>query len=440
MKNYFLQVMDLVKSQIENHEKFTAWFSAESLDYVRFNHAKLRQAGTVEQAYLSLNLIVDQSHATASIGLSKNVESDTLAIKNSLKKMRSQISQSSPDPFLTINETNNSSENITASQLQDKEYIVNKILELSRGLDLVGYYFGGPIYKGFFNSTGQVNWFEKSSLVIDTSVYHSGDKAIKQSYADTTFNEDKFNEKIQEAKMGLKMYEKEPMTISPGKYRVYFAPSAVYELLSMMNWGGFSRKALEVKSSPLQLLFSDKKLFSDKFSLQENTQAGIGPNFQSQGFIKKDSISLIENGLFKNTLISPKTAKEYCLDHNGSDDDEGAHAMDIAAGTLKQEDILTTLNDGLYINNLWYLNFSDRQNGCLTGMTRFLCYAVKGGKPLAPFSVMRFDDSLFNIFGKNLIALTSDRELLVDTSTYDQRSIDCAYTPGVMAENVRFTL
>ena len=107
---------------------------------------------------------------------------------------------------------------------------------------------------------------------------------------------------------------------------------------------------------------------------------------------------------------------------------------------LLEKDILSTLGDGLYINNLWYLNFSDRLNGCLTGMTRFFCFVVKDGKPVAPFSVMRFDDSIYRIFGDNLLHVTKEREMIIDNSSYDERSTSCFTLPGIIAENVRFTL
>ena len=42
--------------------------------------------------------------------------------------------------------------------------------------------------------------------------------------------------------------------------------------------------------------------------------------------------------------------------------------------------VLRTLDTGLYIGNLWYLNFSDRSACRLTGMTRFASFWVEGGQ------------------------------------------------------------
>jgi len=439
MKNYFQDLVEIIKAALSAHEEFTLWFSAEIMDYARFNHAAIRQAGTVEQYYAELSLMNGLKHASINLALAKNLASDSETLTQALKALREKVAHSSDDPYLMLNKNNHSSEHLGTHELQNKNCIIDSILQEAAGLDLVGSYIGGPIYRGFANSFGQFNWFEKSSFVLDTSVYASGDKAIKQSYCSSYFDQTRFRTKMNEARLGLELYNKESLSIAPGEYKVYFAPAAVHELLGMLNWGGFSRKSLEVKSSPLMPLFTQAKQLSPDFCLSENIADGAGPGFQSQGFIKPAKTPIISHGKLVNTLISPKTAKEYGLSHNGADESESLCSMDLAAGTLEEEDILNTLGCGLYINNLWYLNFSDRQNGCLTGMTRFLCFVVKNGRPLAPFSVMRFDDSIYRIFGSKLI-LTKNRDMIIDNSTYDERSTSCAILPGIIAENVRFTL
>jgi predicted Zn-dependent protease len=440
MKNLFLDMVKVIQNNITGEEKFTAWFSAEELDYARFNHAKIRQGGSVLQQYLIIDLIKAKRHANITIGLTKNAAKDKEKIIFALKKLRDQIAKSKEDPFLMIHEGNVSTENTLKNELLNKEEIVNIILKQSAGLDLVGCYLGGPIYKGFANSFGQIHWFAKSSFVLDTSVYHKNDKAIKQNYADVRFNPETWLQKIENTRFNLKLFDKESLNIKTGSYRVYFSPYAVNEIISLLNWGGFSRKSLEVKNSPLLPLYNQQKVLSKSFSISENLSSGIGPKFQPQGFIKPDFLPIIENGQLINTMISPKTAKEYCLAHNGANEEETMYAIDMKGGDLLDQDILATLKDGLYINNLWYLNFSDRQNGRLTGMTRFFCYVIKNQQPVAPFNVMRFDDSIYRIFGENLRHITKHRELIIDNATYDERSTSCAQLPGIIVENVRFTL
>ncbi len=98
------------------------------------------------------------------------------------------------------------------------------------------------------------------------------------------------------------------------------------------------------------------------------------------------------------------------------------------------------LDPKLYISNLWYLNFSDRTACRLTGMTRFASFWVEGGRIVAPVDVMRFDDSVFRLLGQELVGLTSERELLVNSDSYHQRNANSMRLPGAVVREMAFTL
>jgi len=82
-------------------------------------------------------------------------------------------------------------------------------------------------------------------------------------------------------------------------------------------------------------------------------------------------------------LVSPRTAKEYALATNGANAAEMPESLDMAGGKLSARDALAALDSGLYIGNLWYLNFSDRPACRMTGMTRFASFWVEDGKIVA---------------------------------------------------------
>jgi predicted Zn-dependent protease len=73
-------------------------------------------------------------------------------------------------------------------------------------------------------------------------------------------------------------------------------------------------------------------------------------------------------------------------------------------------------------------------------MTRFACFWVENGEIQAPVEVMRFDDSVYDILGTNLIGLTAERELILDASSYGQRSNRSIELPGVLVKALRLTL
>jgi predicted Zn-dependent protease len=101
---------------------------------------------------------------------------------------------------------------------------------------------------------------------------------------------------------------------------------------------------------------------------------------------------------------------------------------------------LPQLDTGVYINNLWYLNYSDRAACRMTGMTRFATFWVEGGSIQAPLSVMRFDESIYRMLGDHLLGLTAERDFILDPSTYYQRSTGSSRLPGALVEDFNFTL
>ena len=113
---------------------------------------------------------------------------------------------------------------------------------------------------------------------------------------------------------------------------------------------------------------------------------------------------------------------------------------EFGAGGLRNDDILQQLDTGLYLSNLHYLNWSDRSGGRITGMTRYACFWVENGELVAPIENLRFDDSIYDFLGANLIDLTEFREFVPDTGTYSKRSLGGILNPGMLIDQFTFTL
>jgi len=57
MENNFYQVGEKLVQQLVNDEKLKISFGAESSQFIRFNGAKVRQTGLVDDAVLAMELI-----------------------------------------------------------------------------------------------------------------------------------------------------------------------------------------------------------------------------------------------------------------------------------------------------------------------------------------------------------------------------------------------
>ena len=440
MRDYFFNLTEFVQNQIKGNEHFTCWFSAEDSDFVRFNRGAIRQPGHVRQMYLNLHLIDGIRHANYSTTLGGNLNADNELIGHLVCSLRTQLVDLPEDPYLLISTKVCSTEQIASTSLPPTNAIVDDIMILAQSHDFVGILAAGSIYRGFANSYGQRNWHQTSSFNIDWSLYQGNDNAVKATYAGFEWDSAQFKEKHFNAVSQLAIFNHEPIQVKLGAYRAYLAPAAFYEMVSMLNWEGLSEKSLRTKQSSLRRMRNEGLQLNSAISLSENTAEGMSPGFQTEGFIKPQCIKLIENGVLTGSMVSPRTAKEYGVATNGAEVSEMLVSIDVQPGELPMSQVLGELDRGLYISNLWYLNYSDRSNCRITGMTRFATFWVENGEIKAPVKVMRFDDSLFRLLGENLISLTNERELLVDSESYGHRGTNSMRLPGALVKDFNFTL
>jgi predicted Zn-dependent protease len=109
-------------------------------------------------------------------------------------------------------------------------------------------------------------------------------------------------------------------------------------------------------------------------------------------------------------------------------------------GDIPAGEVLRRLGTGLFVGNLWYVNYSDRNECRMTGMTRFGTFWVEDGEIAGPLDVMRFDDSLYHLLGDRLEGLTRERELILATDTYEGRSTASALLPGILVSGIDLAL
>lgn len=441
MQEYFHQLADYLTSVLKGDEVYTCSFDAEDSDFVRFNRSAVRQAGSIAQRTLACDLIQGAKHVSGELSLAGDLELDQPRLANLVDQLREQLPYLPEDPHLLYATEVQSSEHTGENHLpEDSGAIVSAVLDAGQGRDLVGIYAAGGIYRGFANSFGQRNWFSTYTYNLDWSLYRQADKAVKSRYAGFVWHPAEFAHKIALATEELAVLAKAPRTIEPGAYRVYLAPTALTEILALLGWGGFGLKDHRTKQTTLLKMLEEGARLSPQITLQENTADGVAANFQSAGFLKPDRVMLIEAGKLGDCLVSPRSAKEYNVPPNGASGWEMPASLDLAAGTIPEHEVLNQLDTGVYINNLWYLNYSDRPACRITGMTRFATFWVENGTIQAPLSVMRFDETLYRMLGENLLGLTAERDFLLDPSTYSARSTNSVRLPGALVEDFRFTL
>ena len=450
MKQRFFDLADYAIGQLRGGETLLAGFCGELSDFVRFNHARVRQAGSVTQAFLRLTLIDQGRRLHTTLSVSFEQQSDHAAIRSAIQSMRAELPSLPVDPLLLYATDVKSSNLERRGRLPDAEEALDCVITTADGADLVGIFASGPVFRGFANSLGQRNWHRVDSFQMDWSVYLPAredaksqdvkDKAVKSTYASETWNAPEIAGRIHASRDQLKFLAASPRSIDPGPYRAFLTPAAMDELIGLLSWDGVSARSQRTRQSSLQKLVDGQTRLSPLISLRENTADGLAPSFDDSGFPRPPRVELIKSGTNAAALVSARTAKEYGLAANGASEEESMQSADLDGGTLPASEALAALDRGILVANLWYLNFSDRSSCRITGMTRFATFWVEGGRIAAPLAVMRFDDSLYRMLGTELQGLTREREWVQSRSTYGQRSVESTRVPGALLSSLTLTL
>jgi predicted Zn-dependent protease len=439
-QQYFDELVTAATAQLTGDEVVLVSAHSESTDFARFNDARVRQAGSIEQTTIDIDLIEGQRHTEATLQLAGDAASDNARVSRVLERLREQRAAVPEDPYLIINTDPTSTYHVGDNHLPDRDAALAAIAQGAGDKDLVGIYTAGGMASAFANSLGQRNWFETSTFNFDWTFYLRADKAVKNSYAGFSWDDAVFTSKLDDAAAKLQALAREPIDLAPGDYAAYLTPAALEEVVNLLTWSSFGARAQQTSQSALLRLLSGQGELHPSIRMSEDTANGVAPNFQEQGFMRPDEVVMIDKGKAGEPLVSPRSAIEFDLTPNGAAGDESPRSFAIEGGELQADSALAELGTGLYVGNLWYTNFSDRPACRVTGMTRFATFWVEGGEIVAPVNVLRFDDTVYNMLGSQLQGLTSESEFVFDNSTYGQRSSNSVRLPGALLDSMRFTL
>lgn len=433
----FLRLADEVARLARPHERWLAWFEGEDSDFARLNRGRVRQAGRVEQRALTVDLIDGERHAAGEVSVGCGAEVDRAALARLVDELRAVLPSLPPDPHLLYSEDAASTERDDPDLLPEPQRAIAEVVDAAAGGDLVGIWASGSSYAGCATSFGQRSWHAVRTFNLDWSSC-DGERAVKRTYAGTRWDAAEFRARLASARTELAALARPPVPVAPGRYRSYLAPAALEDLLGMLCWGGFSAKETRARTSPLLRLSQGEVALSPAVTLVEDRESGFCALATPAGFRKQPRVPLVERGRWSGPLVSPRSAKEFGLETNSGGESPEALSMD--AGELPAADAAARIGDGLWIGNLWYCNYSDRNACRVTGMTRYACFAVRGGEIAGPLPAMRFDDSLYGVLGERLLGLTRERERLLSASSYGSRSTASSLVPGALVADFALVL
>lgn len=440
LETEFAALTEAIADQLLPEEQFTLGLNAEQSQFVRFNHARVRQTGGIVDCQVGLTLMANQRTASWRFPLTGHWDTDWAIAADALADLRADLPHLPLDPYQVLPSGNATSREVHSGRLLDPNAVVDAVLPEVDGLDFTGIYAGGRMLQAYADSVGQRHWFATESFSLDYSLFTADGQAVKGTMAGSEWDATAYTTKLADSKQQLDRLACTPKPIPKGGYRVYLAPAALADIVAMFSWGGVSEASLQQGESALGALQRGDRTLSSQFTLGENFASGLVPRFNHLGEIAPMELTIIDRGKLVNTLVNSRTAKEYGKAANGANSAESLRSPEVLPGSLLAADVLKALDTGLYLSNLHYLNWSDRPTGRITGMTRYACFWVEQGEIVAPIENLRFDESLYRCLGDNLVALTQQSEFIADVDTYNRRSLGGVRVPGALVEDFTFTL
>ncbi|MFN8847222.1 MAG: metallopeptidase TldD-related protein [Bdellovibrionales bacterium] len=441
---------ELIKESFETNAKETlkqlptdheASFSleGEQSEFVRFSKSKVRQTTSVEQASVTLTLQGNKKLTRVNFPLTGQKDEDRKRFLLYFGKAKNEMSAMPENPYPVKMAENGKSSTDRKAHFPIVETLIQEVTAKTAQDDFVGYLASGPMLRGVINSHNTHHWYASDIYFVDYSLFE-GKNAVTANVAGTNWDEDQWNKSLSQSRAFLHQMRKPRKKLERGAYRTFLAPGAVQELISTACWGGFSQSAFKQSHSGLRLLYAGEKKLSEKFTLFDNYDLGLAEPFSAIGENISPKLCLIEKGVGKNLITSSKTAAEFGGISTGGDDYEMPKSLELLPGNLKQEDVFKKLGTGLYLSNLHYVNWSDPKTARMTGMTRFACFWVENGDIVGPLEDMRFDVSLYEIFGDQLVDLTQGQDTLVNNLTYGSRGLGGKRLPGALIDGFKLTL
>jgi predicted Zn-dependent protease len=436
---HFSLLANEIEALLAGGEVALTSLSAEDSDFVRFNAGKVRQTGHVRQGRLTLRLIDGERQAYSTLSVCGDLSEDRREIAATLGTLRDGLRHAPDDPHLLFDTSSWAQSTHRRGTLPDAETLARVVTRHAAAHDFVGFYAGGSIVRGFASSLGSRGWYEVGNFSFSWSLCDPSGRAIKSVYAGDDWSEDVFVRKVEQAAARMEVLGRTPRALSPGQYRTYLAPSALQELIGTASFTAFSARQQATARSEFYRLNRGEVSLDPRVTLTEDLGLDIAPRFNEDGYLS-ETVPLIAQGRGVGQLTNARTAREYGLRPNGAQANEMPVALSMNGGDLPEADALAALDTGLYVGNLWYVNFSDRVNCRLTGMTRFATFWVERGRIVAPVEAMRFDDSLYRVLGSELERLGAEPELLLNDWTWGERATGGMKLPGLLARSFELTL
>ncbi len=297
----------------------------------------------------------------------------------------------------------------------------------------------GLIYKNYAKTRIKTNYN-------DETYYNSGIEIVLRSFKgdysgqeglhygiDAVKNIDPY--KIGENAAETALNGNNKIDINEGKYDVLMSPYLIGTILTY-NIGFLSYFDIDSGLSPF-IGKLNENIASKNVNLYDDplNKNGIGFTPVDEEGTMTEKLDLISNGTLKNYMHSYSTARKAGVKTTGNAGiiSPSPWQIHMEKGNKDINDMISSMDSGLYINNSWYTRFQDERTGTFSTVPRDGVFLVKNGEIKGNVSGIRISDSILNIL-KNITEISNEENYV---KWWDE--IHSSIMPSVKAENINIT-
>ena len=236
--------------------------------------------------------------------------------------------------------------------------------------------------------------------------------------------------------------------LEPRVYRAVLEPYALADLLQYFAWDTFGGLGLIEERSYLTGRLGER-VFDETVTLRDDAldPRGLPKAFDFEGS-PKERVTLIEEGVARGVVWDRRSAKRAGGDARGT-----GHAppialqaygplplaLSLAGGEASSvEELVSAVDDGIYITRVHYLGIVDPRGGVLTGMTRDGTFRIRAGKVGEPLVNLRFTVAMPDLLA-DVPALTRRVTLVNQSDFYGERYPLAALVPAIATGHFNIT-
>jgi predicted Zn-dependent protease len=245
-----------------------------------------------------------------------------------------------------------------------------------------------------------------------------------------------------------KVTRDEPVELAPGEYPVVLEADAVGTLLDFLAFLAFNGLAhAEGRGALVGRLGSRVAASSINLSDSPRFVRTLPRAFDAEA-VPKAPIPLIQDGVAHRVVHDTRSAARagggarttgHAVAPGGAG--FGPHPTNlvlIGGGAADEAELASTIERGIYVTRLWYVNAVHEKQTLLTGMTRDGTFLIEDGRITKPLRDVRFTDSVLRILGATE-ALSAAQRLVEVGDFYGRRFAAGVVCPSLRAGGFRIT-